>query len=225
MPPSRRGDLDGWWRFGLALFAPIAAAAFRLRVIGERSVPDGAAVLAANHVSGLDGPVLAIVTGARARRMTRFLVAADFFSKRSFGWALRLYRQIPVHRGRGDAVALAEAIETVALGALAGIFPEGHVSPDPAAGLQRVRTGVARIALTARAPVVPVGIWGTQRRWPLSGLHARRPYRPVVAVAFGEPIEPVGDAAVVDDVEAFAGVVRSALEAQVAIARSSAGPD
>jgi 1-acyl-sn-glycerol-3-phosphate acyltransferase len=225
VPSTRPGDLDGWWRLGLALVAPLAAATFRLRVTGERSVPVGAAVLAANHVSGLDGPVLAVVTGMRARRMTRFLVAAEFFDKRSFGWALRLYRQIPLHRGAGDAGALSVAIDTVERGALAGIFPEGRVSADPGTGLQRVRTGVSRIALAARAPVVPVGIWGTQRRWPLSGLHARRPYRPVVAVAYGEPIEPVGDAADAYEVDAFGEVVRAALERQVAIATSIAGPD
>lgn len=225
MPPTRRGDLNGWWRFGLAIVAPLADAAFRLRVTGARSVPDGAALLAANRVSGLDGPVLAVVTGVRTRRMTRFLVAAEFFDRRRVGWALRLYRQIPLHRGAGDEGALTAAIDTVGRGALAGIFPEGRVNADPAAGLQRVRTGVARIALAARAPVAPVGIWGTQRRWPRSGLHARRPFRPVVAVAYGEPIAPTGDPASVEDVEAFARVVGDALEAQVAIARSIAGPD
>ena len=58
-------------------------------------------------------------------------------------------------------------------GAVAGIFPEGKVNPIPTAACS-VGAGVGRIALATGAPVVPVGIWGTQDRWPMAGLHYRR---------------------------------------------------
>jgi 1-acyl-sn-glycerol-3-phosphate acyltransferase len=166
--------------------------------------------------------LLAVANGRDARRMTRFLVAAEFFSKRRFGWALRLYRQIPLRRGAGDADALREAVTAVADGALAGIFPEGKVNPDPDDGLQRGHRGVARIALSARAPVVPVGMWGTQARWPQPGLHLGRPWRPRVAVVYGPPLVPAGDVGSVDDVQAFTASVMLAIDEQARAARDRA---
>lgn len=209
---SSRGDLNGWWRFGVAVVGFVGKILFRLRVDGVDRVPgQGPAIVAANHVSALDGVLLALTTSSRSRRMTRFLVAAEFFRMLRFGWALRLYRQIPLRRGEGDQGALDAAIETVRGGALAGIFPEGTVNPEPGTGLLRGRRGAARIALATGAPVVPVGIWGTQHRWPKTGLHLRRPWRPVVAVSYGEPLPARGDAGSLEDVEAFTDLVMAAL--------------
>jgi 1-acyl-sn-glycerol-3-phosphate acyltransferase len=220
---ARRGDLSGWWLFGIAVVGFFSRVLFRLRVEGADRVPSsGSAIVAGNHVSALDGVALALVTGSRARRMTRFLVAAEFFRKLWCGWALRLYRQIPIRRGARDQGALDVAIETIRGGALAGIFPEGTVNPEPEAGLLRGRRGAARIALAADAPVVPVGIWGTQARWPRPGLHLRRPWRPVVAISYGEPIPPKGDAGSAADVQAFTDVIIDAIAAQAERARELA---
>jgi 1-acyl-sn-glycerol-3-phosphate acyltransferase len=216
------GDLNGWWRGGLAIAGPLVHAAFRFEVVGAERVPRGAALVAANHVSALDGVLLAVANGRGARRMTRFLVAAEFFAKRRFGWALRLYRQIPLRRGVGDEEALREAVATVSAGALAGIFPEGRVNSEPDGGLQRGHRGVARIALAAKAPVVPVGVWGTQERWPQRGLHLGRPWRPTVAVVYGRPVEPQGDVASLEEVRAFTARVMRAIDEQARIARDVA---
>jgi 1-acyl-sn-glycerol-3-phosphate acyltransferase len=218
-----RGDLNGWWRFGVAVVGFVWWLLFRTRVQGAERVPaTGPAIVAANHVSGMDGVALALVTGKHARRMTRFLVAAEFFQRRSFGWALRLYRQIPLRRGEGDRLALREAIETISGGALAGIFPEGRVNPDPEAGVQRGRRGVARIALATGAPVVPVGMWGTQHRWPKSGLHLRRPWRPRFAVSYGDPIRVHGDEGSPADVQLLAEEIMTAIAEQTDRARALA---
>jgi 1-acyl-sn-glycerol-3-phosphate acyltransferase len=210
--------------FGIAVVGFFWRTAFRLRIEGADRVPHaGPAIVAANHVSALDGVVLALTTSSRSRRMTRFLVAAEFFRKIRFGWALRLYRQIPLRRGQRDQGALDVAIETIRGGALAGIFPEGTVNPEPGAGLLRGRKGAARIALATRAPVVPVGIWGTQDRWPKAGLHLRRPWRPAVAISYGEPIEPEGEADSAEDVQAFTELVMVAIAQQAEQARKLAG--
>jgi len=220
---ARRGDLSGWWLFGIAVVGFFSRLLFRLRVEGADRVPSsGSAIVAGNHVSALDGVALALATGSRGRRMTRFLVAAEFFRKLWCGWALRLYRQIPIRRGARDQGALDVAIETIRGGALAGIFPEGTVNPEPEAGLMRGRKGAARIALATDAPVVPVGIWGTQARWPKAGLHLRRPWRPVVAISYGEPIPAKGDAGSAADVQAFADVITDAIAAQAERARELA---
>jgi 1-acyl-sn-glycerol-3-phosphate acyltransferase len=221
---ERRGDLDGWWVFGVAVVGFFWRILFRTRIEGIDRIPSsGPAIVAGNHVSALDGVVLALVTGSRGHRMTRFLVAAEFFRKLWCGWALRVYRQIPVRRGQRDQGALDDAIETIRGGALAGIFPEGTVNAEPEAGLLRGRRGAARIALATDAPVVPVGIWGTQARWPKPGLHARRPWRPVVVISYGEPIAPKGDPESTDDVQAFTDVMIDALAAQAERARELAG--
>jgi 1-acyl-sn-glycerol-3-phosphate acyltransferase len=84
---------------------------------------------------------------------------------------------------------------------------------------------VARIALAAGAPVIPVGMWGTQVRWPRSGLTFRRPLRPSVALTFGPPIEPKGDPSSLDDIQAFTTLVMKRIAEQVAAARNLAeGP-
>jgi 1-acyl-sn-glycerol-3-phosphate acyltransferase len=218
---ARRGDLNGWWRFGLVVVGVLWRVLFRLRVTGHRNIPaSGPGIVAGNHVSAIDGVVLGLVTGERGRRMTRFLVAAEFFRKPRVAWALRLYRQIPLRRGEGDTDALAEAVATIREGAFAGIFPEGKVNPDPYGGLQRGRSGVGRIALATGAPVIPVGIWGTQDRWPHPGLHWRRPWRPVTALAYGEPIEAQGDPASPEDVQVFTDLVMTGIAKQVEQARA-----
>ena len=217
------GDLNVWWRCGVPVVVSIVRALFRVRVTGIHHVPlAGPAILAFDHISVLDGPCLAAEVAWRRRRMVRFLVAAEVFDVPVTGWILRSYRQIPIHRGRNDAGALDEATATIRRGAVAAIAPEGAVNPKPGE-LQRIRSGIARIALPTRAPVIPVGIWGTHRRWSKSGRHWERPLRPRLSLAFGEPIEPTGDVSHQDDVDAFLELVRQAVERQLAEARMLAG--
>jgi putative phosphoserine phosphatase/1-acylglycerol-3-phosphate O-acyltransferase len=197
---------------------------FDLRWAGIERIPRaGPVILAANHVSALDGVVLAYLVARRRNRSTRYLVAAEFFDRRFHGSWLRTFKQIPIRRGVGDSGALDEAVATVRSGTVAGIFPEGRVNPDPDGPMLRGRTGMARIALEAGAPVIPVGIWGTQARWPRTGLTFRRPLRPTVALAFGPPVEPHGEPSSPDEIQAFtARVVRRIVE-QAATARDLAG--
>ena len=217
---ARRGDLNGWWRFGVVVVGFFARLLFRIRARGVGHVPaTGPGILAGNHVSALDGIMLAFVSGRYAKRMTRFLVAAEFFDKPKIAWGLRLYRQIPLKRGKADASAIGEAVDTIGGGALAGIFPEGKVNPDPGSGLQLGRKGVGRIALATGAPVVPVGIWGTQERWPKKGLHYRRPVRRRIAVVYGEPLEPHGDPESLEDIQVFTDLVMTRIAKQVAEAK------
>lgn len=223
-PVVGRGDLNGWWRFGLAVVGVLTRLFFRPRFVGVDRVPgSGPAIVAGNHVSSLDGIVLGLATGERGRRMTRFLVAAEFFGKPWFAWALRLYRQIPLRRGEGDTGALDEAIETIRSGAVAGIFPEGRVNPDPDGRLQPGRTGVARLALATGAPVVPVGIWGTQVRWPRGRIRFRRPLRPLLVLTYGAPIAPRGDPGSYEDLQAFTDLVMGSIAEQVREARGITG--
>jgi 1-acyl-sn-glycerol-3-phosphate acyltransferase len=218
-----RGELNAWWRVGLPLAVPLVRLLFRVRVLDVDRVPRaGPAILAFNHLSVLDGPILAIETARGSRRVVRFLVMAEAFRTPVIRWILKRYEQIPIQRGQGDAPALDEAISAVRTGALAALAPEGRVNDDDAETMQRIRTGVARIAMPSGAPVIPVGIWGTQERWPRSGLRLRPPWRPRLSLAFGASIDPEGEVGDQDDVSRFIDRVRMGIEEQVTRARAPA---
>lgn len=217
-------ELNRWWSIVSAVAGILMRAIFRVHVEGETNVPSqGPAIIAFNHVSVLDGPVVGVVVARTRRRESRFLVAAEVFRQRMAGWVLRSFDQIPIRRGEGDVDALEEAVRTVAGGAIAAIAPEGRVNDDGATEMQRLHRGVARLALATKAPVVPVGIWGSQERWPRSGRRYRRPWRPRLAFVFGEAVAPTGDPTDAEDLAAFTQRVREAIEVQVARARTATG--
>jgi 1-acyl-sn-glycerol-3-phosphate acyltransferase len=215
-----RDEFGARWVFGSAVAMPLVRTLFRVRVEGIERVPgSGPAILAFNHVSVLDGPVLAIETAVRRRREVRFLVAAEVFGQRFSGPVLRAFGQIPIRRAAHDAGALQAAIEAVRGGAVAAISPEGHVNRDPETGMQRIRSGSARIAISTGASVIPVGIWGTQRRWGATGpVWSGWWRRRRLAMVFGPPLHPHPE----DDLESLSDRLGTALEEQVRRARAIA---
>jgi 1-acyl-sn-glycerol-3-phosphate acyltransferase len=166
-----------------AVLAPLLRLLFRVRVEGREHVPrSGAAVVAANHQSFCDSLFLPLVI---PRRVT-FLAKAEYFDSRRTAWFFRAVGQIPIQRGGGDpaARALATARGVLGEGKLIALYPEGTRSTD--GNVHRGRTGVARLALECRVPVVPVGIDGTDTIQP-RGSRLLRPFRPV-RVRFGPAI-------------------------------------
>lgn len=184
-------EMNWIWTVGARPVYEALKVVFRLRVEGVTNVPqEGPAILACNHVSVLDGPVVAAIMGSTRRRAPHFLIASEVFDLR-WGWILRQARQIPIYRGTGDVNALDAVVDAVRAGGVAGIFPEGRVSDDASAGTQRLRSGISRVAGPVGAPVIPMGIWGTQVPWPREGFRAgSHRWRPKVAVAVAEPIAP-----------------------------------
>jgi 1-acyl-sn-glycerol-3-phosphate acyltransferase len=210
------------WTIGAPLVRGVMALLFRVRIEGIQRIPrHGAVVLAPNHVSVLDGPVLSAVTGAHRRRPVRNLVAAEVFHG-PIGWILNQARQIPIRRGIGDAGALDAAVAALREGTCVGIFPEGHVNEEPRGELQRIRSGLTRVAIPGAAPVIPVGIWGTQSAWPSDGpIYASPLRRPRLAVVFGEPLVPAPGS--VETPDGFRRRYVDALRVQVERARTIAG--
>ena len=223
---ARPGDLDGFWRFWTGLLALILAPFVRLRVVGEEHVPaTGAALLAGNHVSSLDGIVLAVVTARRAGRRTRFLIAAEYFGNPFLRWILTRSGQIPIRRGARDLRALGAAESALRSGVLAGIYPEGGVNEFPDRGMRPLRSGASRLVAATGVPVLPVGVWGTQRRWPWAGPTFLRPWRPVVALAYGAPVSPVDGGGDVVTLQTISERIASAIREQLDRARTLAGAD
>lgn len=171
-----------YWLFKWLVFAPVVRVLYRPRVIGRDHVPtEGGAVLAANHVYAMDSVVLPAMLH---RRMT-YPAKAELFlpsknpAKRLVAWFLRAIGVLPLNRegGRASAAGLGTVARALDGGILLGIYPEGTRTPD--GRLYKGKTGVARLALHADVPVVPVGIvWG-----PARGVLPRR-----VELRIGEPL-------------------------------------
>lgn len=174
-----------------AVVAPISKAIWRPTVTGMENLPrTGPVIIASNHVSFADSLVIPIV----APRKVAFLAKSDYFTGTGLkGTASRLWFEglgmLPVDRDDSKAAlaSLDTALQVLGRGEAFGIYPEGTRSRD--GRLYRGRTGVAHLALTAGAPIVPVGLTGTDRLQPVG---ARLPRVVPVTVAFGEPIEVAG---------------------------------
>lgn len=169
-----------WW--GRVVGFVVAHVLWRTDVRGLEHVAEGPVLLAVNHVSVLDGP---LVYSSHWRRGAQFLVKKEMF-RGFFGWVLHQVGQIPVDRSGGDRTALTAAVAVLREGGVAGIFPEGSRGRGDVAA---VRTGIAWIALQSGAPVVPVAVLGTRRTGERPGGLPRLRRR--LHVVHGEPFQLV----------------------------------
>jgi 1-acyl-sn-glycerol-3-phosphate acyltransferase len=184
---AERRILDGspafWLFLKFVLLGPALHLLFRPKVTGLEHIPrEGGAIIAANHVSFLDPLLLPLVV---PHRRVMFLTKVKYIDKPVLRWFLTGAGVIPVATGDPRAVgeSVAAAVEVVRSGRLVGIFPEGTRSPD--GRLHRGKTGVARVAFESGAPVIPVGIIGTDLAFPRG---ARLPRPRSVRILFGPPI-------------------------------------
>jgi 1-acyl-sn-glycerol-3-phosphate acyltransferase len=189
-PPGAARPHDGvrfrslYWILKVVL-TPIVYLLVRVKVEGRDRVPKrGPVILACNHRSFLDSIFIPMVVH---RRVT-FVAKAEYFDDRKTAWFFRGCGQIPIRREGGSASerALASATEVLQKGGVFGIYPEGTRTRD--GYLHRGHTGIARLTLRCNAPIVPIGIIGSDEVQPidrkLPNLFRR------VTIRFGEPIDP-----------------------------------
>ena len=170
------------------VIGPILLSIFRPWVIGRDNVPtSGPVIFASNHVSFVDSVFLPLVLD----RPLSFLAKSDYFTRRGIrGWATRIFfnatGQLSIDRSGGKAseASLITGLGVLSRGSQLGIYPEGTRSPD--GRLYRGRTGVARMILEGRVPVVPVVMIGTAEVMPIGHVipKIRRP-----GVIFGKPLD------------------------------------
>ena len=170
-----------------ATVPPVWKAVWRPRVEGLENVPEtGPVIVASNHLSFADSMVIPFVVP----RKVVFLAKKDYFTGTGLkgalvrGWFEGI-GMVPVDRDDTKAAmaSLDIALDVLARGEAFGIYPEGTRSRD--GRLYRGRTGMAHLALTSGAPVVPVGLTGTEHIQPV-GTTVPRLAR--VTVRFGEPM-------------------------------------
>lgn len=144
---------------------------YRIEIAGR--VPPGPCIVAANHESVLDPPLLALA----ARQPLHFLAKVELWRYRPGAWLMDALGAIPIRRDRRDLLSVGRAEELLRAGETVAIFPEGTVR-----GGTWTR-GAARLALATGAPLVPVRIVGTAR-----ALSRGRIGLPRIRIVVGEPI-------------------------------------
>lgn len=177
-----------YWVLKTIVLGPILKLLFRPWVEGAENIPEeGAAIFASNHLSFSDSIFLPLVV---PRRMT-FLAKADYFTGEGLKGRLtaaffRGAGQLPVDRSGGKAseAALSSGLKVLRRGELLGLYPEGTRSPD--GRLYKGKTGVARMALEARVPVIPVAMIDTDKAQP-TGQVLPRITR--VGIRIGKPLD------------------------------------
>ena len=130
----------------------------RMEVVGREAVPPfGPLIVVANHLSSHDPPLLA----ASFPRRLSFLGKRELFANPIAAWLMRGVNVYPLDRAGAGVEALKLALELLGRDQAVVIFPEGHRSPDHA--MQEGLSGAAYIALRSQAPILPVGITGTEK--------------------------------------------------------------
>lgn len=151
----------------------------------EHAPTSGGAVLAVNHISYLDF-VLAGYAMQPAHRLVRFMAKRELFDHRVSGPIMRSLHHINVDRAAG-AASYRTGIEYLRAGQVVGIFPEATISRS--FELKEFKNGVTRLAASAKVPVIPVILWGTQRIYTKD--HPRDLTRgKTIAMTFGKPLHP-----------------------------------
>jgi putative phosphoserine phosphatase/1-acylglycerol-3-phosphate O-acyltransferase len=181
-------ELQAWFRpWNRAEFVPNV----RFNFEGVSHIPKaGPVILVFNHRSYFD-PVAINLLIARSGRSARFLGKKEVFDVPVVGRIFKAFGGIRVERASGSDEPLEAAAAALRGGEMVAIAPQGTIPRGPAFFDPELkgRWGAARLAALTRAPVIPVGLWGTERVWPRS---ARLPgfdlRRPLITVRVGRPV-------------------------------------
>lgn len=188
---SRYGSADPtlpsrwFYRFVWSLIWGAGKLLFRIEVHGKENVPaTGAFILAPGaHRSNLETFVVSLVT----RRRMRFMGKDSLWKYAPADWFFSSLGGFPVNRSSADREALNQTLDLVAAGEPVVMFPEGTRRSGPTIEPDHMRDGVAYVANRGQAPIVPVGIGGSERAMPAKAKYIR-PSKMVLVV--GEPLTP-----------------------------------
>ena len=177
-----------YWFLKYIVVGPWLIVLFRPWAEGLEHIPDkGPAILASNHLSFSDSFFLPMVV----RRPITFLAKSDYFTGSGVkGFFTKAFfagvGQVPVDRsgGRASEAAMRTGLRILGEGSLLGIYPEGTRSPNGT--LYRGKTGLARMAMEAHCPIIPVAMVNTYEIQPPGQI---RPSLRRVGIRLGRPLD------------------------------------
>jgi 1-acyl-sn-glycerol-3-phosphate acyltransferase len=183
-----------WRALSVMVLRPLLLLLINNKHEGPSNIPrKGGVILAPNHLSYVDWGTDALFCNM-ARRYPVFMIKGSMFRVKGIGPFLLKAGQLPVNRGAADAaLVLRTAEEALRRGAAVIVYPEATATRDPDLWPMVSKTGVARLALTSGAPVIPIAHWGTQDILPygskkvFSGLFV--PPRKTVRTIAGTPVD------------------------------------
>ncbi|HVA28406.1 MAG TPA: lysophospholipid acyltransferase family protein [Candidatus Baltobacteraceae bacterium] len=169
---------------------------YRLRAFGTENVPrKGPVIIAANHISWLDPPLV----GAYCPRRIVYMAKRELFEIPWLGMLIATMGAFPVDREGNARAAIKHSLEILKAGGCLGIFPEGGRNVE---GDRQAQTGVALLASLSGAPVVPVAVIGSER--------AKE--HPHIRVVYGKPLAlPAGRKATREDLARFTDEIMAAV--------------
>ncbi|MFC2468761.1 MAG: lysophospholipid acyltransferase family protein [Negativicutes bacterium] len=150
---------------------------FRAELIGRENIPaEGGVILAANHLSNWDPPLLA----AFLSRPVSYMAKKELFEVPILKQIITRCHSFPVKRGAADRGAIKAALQELKRGRCIGLFPEGTRSRD--GKVHKAESGVALLAAMSGVPVVPAAIIGTER------IFSHGSFFPKLRVVYGKPL-------------------------------------
>ncbi|WP_370567647.1 lysophospholipid acyltransferase family protein [Limnothrix sp. FACHB-881] len=179
-----REPVSSWALYHLlkwSVISPVLHSYFRVRIYGAERVPKtGPLIVASNHASDFDPPIVANCTG----RPVAFMAKEELFNVPLLAPAIRLYGAYPVKRGTGDRGAIRAAMDYLDAGWAAGVFIDGTRRPD--GRIHNPKLGAALIAAKTQTPLLPMSLWGTEQIFAKGNV----PCPVSVTVRIGELIDP-----------------------------------
>jgi 1-acyl-sn-glycerol-3-phosphate acyltransferase len=159
----------------------------RLRIEGTEHIPaTGGAVIACNHVSYLDF-IYCGLGALPAKRLVRFMAKKEIFENKIAGPLMRGMHHISVDRDAGMA-SFREGIAKLKDGEVVGVFPEATISRSFT--VKEIKSGAVRMATSAKVPIIPMAVWGTQRLWTKGRPRTLTKRHVPISILVGEPIVP-----------------------------------
>ena len=188
MAAEAKGTCVIYWLMKYVVLGPIIRIFLRPQATGIEHLPrEGAAIIVSNHLSFIDSILMPLYVP----RPVSFLAKSDYFTGKGVkGWAPRVFMKgtgpLPLDRSGGKAseASLNTGLRVLGQGDLLAIYPEGTRSPD--GRLYRGRTGIARMVLEAKCPIIPVSMVNTEKMMPIG---AKWPRRVKSGIHFGEPLD------------------------------------
>jgi len=170
----------------------------RFDIKGMENLPEtGAAIVVGNHRSYFDPMAMGLALAQRGRPV-RFLGKKEVFDVPVVGQMVKAFGGIRVDRGTGSDEPLLEAADALRAGQVVALMPQGTIPRGEAFFDPHLkgRWGAARLAHMSGAPVIPVGMWGTERVWPRSArvpnmLNVTNP--PLITIRMGAPVKLGGE--------------------------------